>query len=137
MMRRQLTWLTVALASVVLLAGCGGGGASKTSNSTSSPATRAAKPPTTSSTPATGAGAAPSAQIQQAIDACKRTIQAQPSLSAHAKGKLEAVCGRAAKGDAGAVRKAAQEVCAEVINGSALPPGPERERAVAACKSAK
>jgi hypothetical protein len=138
MMRRPLTWLRVALTGGVLLAGCGGGGGSAaSSHSTSTPATSTAKPPATSSTPSSGAGAASGAAIQQAVEACKRTIQGQPALSAHAKGKLEAICGKAAKGDVGAVRKAAQEVCAEVINGSAVPPGPERERAVAACKSAK
>jgi len=137
-MRPPLTWLTFVLSSGALLAGCGGGASSTTSSqSTSTPATSTAKPPPASSTPSTGAGAASSAAIQQTVAACKRTIQAEPSLSAHAKGKLEAICAKAAKGDAGAVRKAAQEVCAEVINGSALPAGPERERAVAACKSVK
>jgi predicted lipid-binding transport protein (Tim44 family) len=138
MMRRHLTWLAMTLTSGVLLAGCGGGGSSTTtSHSSSTPATSTATPAPTSSTPATGAGAASGAAIQRAVAACKRTIQAEPSLSARAKSKLEAICGKAAKGDAAAVRKAAQEVCAEVINGSALPAGPERERAVAACKSAK
>jgi hypothetical protein len=135
-MRRPVTWLTAALISGALLAGCGGGGSSSTSSrSTSTAATSTANPPATSSTPSTGAGT--SATIQQAVEACKRTIHGETTLSARAKAKLEAVCGKAAKGDATAVRKAAQEVCAEVINGSAVPPGPARERAIAACKSAK
>jgi hypothetical protein len=137
-MRRHLTWLAMTLTTGALLAGCGGGGSSTTtSHSTSTPATSTAAPAPTSSTPATGAGAASGAAIQRAVAACKRTIQGEPSLSARAKSKLEAICGKAAKGDAAAVRKAAQEVCAEVINGSALPAGPERERAITACKSAK
>jgi hypothetical protein len=138
-MRRAVTWLTAALISCALLAGCGGGGSSSTSSrSTSTPATSTANPPATSSTPSTGAGAAgTSATIQRAVEACKRTIHGETTLSARAKAKLEAVCGKAANGDAAAVRKAAQEVCAEVINGSAVPPGPARERAIAACKSSK
>jgi hypothetical protein len=69
-----------------------------------------------------------------AITACKQAIQAQTSLPASAKSKLEAVCGKAASGDQAAVRKAAQEVCEEVINKSAVPAGPVKEHALQTCR---
>jgi hypothetical protein len=75
--------------------------------------------------------------VQQAIATCKQAIQAQSALPSASKSKLEAICAKAAKGDAAAVRKAAQEVCAEIANGSAVGSGPAREAVVAACKKAK
>jgi hypothetical protein len=72
--------------------------------------------------------------VQAAVAACKQGIQSQPTLPAGAKTKLEAVCEKAAKGDTNAVKQAAQEVCEEVINNSAVPAGSAKEQALAACK---
>jgi hypothetical protein len=69
--------------------------------------------------------------------ACKQAIQAQSTLPASAPSQLEPVSGKAANGDEAAVRKAAREVCEEVINKSAVPAGPAREQALAACKATK
>jgi hypothetical protein len=129
------TWIALALAGA-LIAGCGGGGSTTTSaHSTSTPAAASSTPSTSSSssTKAPGAGSVPN--VQAAVEACKKTIQAQKTLPAPAKAKLEAVCGKAAKGDTAAVHKAAQEVCEEVIENSAVHAGSAREQALAACKT--
>ncbi|HXR29030.1 MAG TPA: hypothetical protein VN772_05570 [Solirubrobacteraceae bacterium] len=70
------------------------------------------------------------------MTACKQAIAAQTTLPASAKSKLEAVCAKAASGDQAAVRKAAEEVCEEVIDKSAVPAGPAREQALKACHQA-
>jgi hypothetical protein len=70
-----------------------------------------------------------------AVAACKQAIQAQTTLPASAKSKLEAVCSKAASGDQAAVKKAAEEVCEEVVNRASPPAGAAREQALAACKS--
>jgi hypothetical protein len=126
---KPFTWLLAALIAGVLLAGCG---SSSSTTSSAAPATTAAAA-TTSSTPSatiTPVGGA------AAVAACKQAIQAQTTLPAGAKSKLEAICAKAASGDQAAVRKAAQEVCEEVVNKSAVPAGAAREQALAACKQA-
>jgi hypothetical protein len=74
--------------------------------------------------------------IKLAITTCLRTIQAAPGLTTSQKTKLEAICGKAAKGDRASVRKVAEEVCAEILRGSGGP-STAREQAIAACKSTK
>jgi hypothetical protein len=127
-MIRRTPLLVSALVVAAILGGCG---SSSTTTSTASTATAPASTGAgTSSTPAlTGASAA------QAIELCKKEIQAQSTLPATAKAKLEGVCDKAAKGDQAAVKKAAQEVCEEVINSSQLPAGSAKEQALAACKA--
>jgi hypothetical protein len=120
---RPSAWLLTALAAAVLLTGCGGG-------SSSSSSTTAA--PGSASTQSTSGPASASA-----IAACKQAIKAQATLPAGAKGKLEGVCAKAASGDQAAVRKAAQEVCEEVIDKSAIPAGVARQNALKACKITK
>ena len=136
-MIRRTPLLVIALVVAAILGGCG---SSSSTTSTASTATTPASTSTaststaststgTSSTPLTGAGAA------EAVEFCKKEIQAQSTLPASAKAKLEAVCDKAAKGDSTAVKKAAQEVCEEVVNTSAIPSGSAREQALAACKA--
>lgn len=137
-MRTPLTWLAVALAGAALLAGCGGSSSTTTSTSSSTPATTATSstPAATGSTPAvTSAAGLSGANVQVAVAACKRAIQAQTTLPAGAKSKLEAACDKAAKGDTSAVKKAAQEVCEEVIKTSKIPAGAAQEQALANCKT--
>lgn len=66
---------------------------------------------------------------------CKQEIQSQSTLPASAKTKLEGVCEKAAKGDSEAVKKAAREVCEEVIKNSPVPAGAAQEQALAACRA--
>ena len=126
-MIRRTPLLVVALVLAAILGGCG-----SSSNTTTSTASTAATPTSTgtSSTPAlTGASAA------QAVELCKKEIQAQATLPASSKAKLEAVCDKAASGDQAAVKKAAQEVCEEVVNSAQIPAGAAKEQALAACKA--
>jgi len=119
--------LAAALALALVLGGCG---SSSTSSSTASPAqSTASSTPSTSAAPAlTGANAA------EAVELCKKEIAAQTTLPASAKAKLEGVCNKASTGDSAAVKKAAEEVCEEVINTSPVPAGTDKEQALAACK---
>ncbi|MBA3808512.1 MAG: hypothetical protein H0X28_09000 [Solirubrobacterales bacterium] len=77
----------------------------------------------------------PPANIAAAVATCKSQIEAQSTLPAGAKSKLEAVCEKAAKGDTAAVKVAAREVCEEVIKNSPVPAGAAQEQALAACKT--
>jgi hypothetical protein len=72
--------------------------------------------------------------VQAAVAACKTTIQAAPTLPASVKTKVEGVCNKAASGDLEGARKAAKEVCVEVINASPVPSS-AKEQALAACKA--
>jgi hypothetical protein len=130
---RLATLPVVALLAAALLAGCG---SSSSTTKSAAPATAPAAGATAPSTTGAPAATTPTAGGAQAVAACKQAIQAQTSLPASAKSKLEAVCGKAASGDQAAVRKVAQEVCEEVIKQSAVPAGPTREQALAACKRA-
>jgi hypothetical protein len=131
MLRRSSTCLVVALLGGILLAGCGGGSSQST-----------AAPPATSSTPKTGSTPKTSPALtaergQFAVNTCKRTIATQLSLTTSAKTKLEAICNQAGKGDIASIRKAAEEVCVEVIKASGGAGSPAAQQAIAACKSAK
>ncbi len=141
MTRSRLSWLLGLLACGALIAGCGSS-STTTSQSSSTTATTTSAPAATSSTAATtstsggtsSTAGKSAASIRQEIVQCKQEIAAQSSLPAKAKAKLEAVCAKAAKGDTAAVKQAAREICEEVINGSAVPAGPTREKALSACK---
>jgi hypothetical protein len=121
-------WLAATLTAATLLAGCGG---SKKATTGSSTAAGGASSTPSTSTPAGAPGS--NAAGAAAIAACKQAIQSQTTLPAHAKAKLEAVCGKAASGDQAAVRKAAKEVCEEVINTASIPAS-AKERALQTCR---
>ena len=83
-----------------------------------------------------GGGANPSnPQVQQAVDACKQQINAQPGISADVKSDLEEICEKAASGDEQAVRDATKEVCTKLVEEN-VPSGPAREQALTACDQA-
>jgi hypothetical protein len=137
MIRSRSSWLVGALACGALIAGCGG-----SSSTTSTPGSTAASTgttPTNTSATTTPGKSTPSglsgAALAQAVTICKNQIKAQTTLPAGAKTKLEGVCEDAAKGNRSAVKKAAREVCEEVVNGAKVPPGAAKEQALAACKS--
>jgi hypothetical protein len=58
----------------------------------------------------------------------------EPTLSSSLKQKVEGICNKAASGNVAAARKAAKEVCVEVINASPLPSA-DKAQALAACKA--
>jgi hypothetical protein len=129
MTRKLCIWTTLMILAAGLLAGCG------SSSSTTSSAHSSTASPQGGAPGASPTGGVSAPGVQAATEACKRTIHSQSTLSAGAKSKLEAVCGKAAKGDTAAVHKAAQEVCEEVIRTSAVPAGSARDHALAACKA--
>jgi peptidoglycan DL-endopeptidase CwlO len=137
MIRRRSSWLIGLFLCAALIAGCGSS-SSTTSTQSSTPATTSSTPAaaatSTSTTTSTPSSAVPPANIAAAVAACKSQIEAQSTLPAKAKSKLEAVCEKAAKGDSSAVKVAAREICEEVIKNSSVPAGAAQEQALAACK---
>jgi hypothetical protein len=157
---RRVTWLALALAAAALSAGCGSSStagtsskaatgatgqtsstpseSSTTSGTGSSTPTPPSASPGTSSTPA-GTSAAKGALAKLLVRACKAPIQNEPALTTGEKTKLESLCAKTANGPA-AARKAASEVCTEIVKRSALPGSPAtpaRKQALAACQTAK
>jgi hypothetical protein len=122
--------LAAALAGGAILIGCGGGGHPSSSGQTpqagSSSAPAATTPATT--TPSN------SAAIARAVAACRAVISAAQNLSPALKSKAEGICNKAASGDLAGARKAARDVCAEVINAAPVAAS-VKERARAQCKS--
>jgi hypothetical protein len=132
MFRMRSPLFVVALLCGVLVAGCGSSSSSSTttgSTSTSAPASTA----TSKSTSTTPSGAT-AAGVAQYVAACKSVIQHEPTLSGDVKAKVEGICNKAADGDIEGARKAAKEVCIEVINASPIPAA-AKSQAVAACKT--
>jgi hypothetical protein len=68
---------------------------------------------------------------------CKHGANVLPTLSQATKSRLEAICEKAASGDADAARTAAREGCEEIVKASPLPAGTARDRALAGCKDAE
>ena len=137
MIRSRSSWLVGVLACGALIAGCGSS-SSTTSTQSSTASSTGAAPATTSTSSTPGKSSAPAltgAALTQAVTICKHQIKAQATLPASAKSKLEGVCEEAAKGNSVAVKKAAREVCEEVVNGAKVPAGASKEQALAACKT--
>jgi len=111
-------WLAVAISGAALLAGCGS--SSKSSTSTGQSAT-----------------AETSVVGEQAVAACKKSIQAQKTLSASDRAKLEKICDKAANGNPATMQQVAHEACVELVNDSHLPAGVSRQEALAICSTVK
>jgi hypothetical protein len=126
MMRTLSTSLLIPLAGVALLTGCG------SSSSSSSSSTSGSTPSSTATT-----GAAKSPAVDTATESCKHGAQAIPTLSATTRTKIEAICDKAASGNVDATRKAAREVCEEIVKASPLPKGSAKRHAIAGCASAE
>jgi ABC-type phosphate transport system substrate-binding protein len=131
-MERQRLMFSAALACAALLAGCGSGGSSSSSSTAASTGSTAAK--TSSQTSSNQAPVAGSTEVKAAVAECKSIIHGETKLPSGAKEKLEGACAAAAKGDTAAVKKAAREVCEEVIGKSSVPSGAAKEGALAACR---
>jgi len=82
-----------------------------------------------------GGGNASNPQVQQAVEACKQQIEAQPGISDDVKADLSDICEKAASGDEQAVRDATKEVCTALVEEN-VPEGPAREQALTACDQA-
>jgi hypothetical protein len=136
---------SVLLACTALAAGCGSSSTTTTTTvgsvtatapavSTAATATtpKTSPAPQTSTAPSTGSD---NAAVQQYLATCKAISKRDSSLSATVKAKIESVCDKASHGDVAAAKAAAREVCVEVINAEAVPAGPLKEKAVAACNA--
>src|SRR5207245_8206677 len=78
-----------------------------------------------------GSGASSNPGVAQGVAACKSGINAQPTLSASLKSKLTAICDKAASGDVAGARKAAAQVCQEIVK--ATVPASAQAQALAGC----
>jgi hypothetical protein len=140
MLARRSQLLAGVVLCSALICGCGGGGSSTMNGSTAStPAsgTSTAAATTSSAAPPTSVipnGPISAAQLAAAVAECKSVITRAPTLSASLKGKVEAICNKAASGNIAAARAAAREVCDEVINSTPIPKA-EKAQALAACKT--
>jgi hypothetical protein len=138
MRARRSPSLLIVLACGALIAGCGSSGST---DSSSTAATSSTKAPSKSVQAAAASalaraasgGAVGAAKLAQAVAACKTVIHTDPTLSATLKGKIEGICNKAASGNIAGARAAAKEVCLEIINGSPIPAGPDKQQALAAC----
>lgn len=143
MIRRPLVLLLVAAAVGIAAAGCGSSSSSSTassapasSTSASTTSTSASATTTTSGNSGSSSGSAASANpaIAQAVAACKSRINSSGNLTASLKSKLVAICDNAANGNQAGARKAAAQVCQEVIK--ATVPQSVQNQALAGCPTA-
>jgi hypothetical protein len=82
-----------------------------------------------------GGGSADNPQVQQAVEACKQQIAAQPGIDASVKADLTKICEKAATGDEQAVRDATKQVCTKLVEAN-VPSGAARDQALQACDQA-
>jgi hypothetical protein len=129
---------------LMALAGCG----DDEKSSSNSPASTATAEATDSATPeatateSTGTPSddteVPQAAIDQAVDACKSSIDAQPTLSGSVKDELLAFCDDIADAKTIAdVKKASKNICTKIVQES-IPDGTPanvKDQALAACDS--
>jgi hypothetical protein len=124
-MKPRICLLITCLAvSGALIAGCG-------SSSSSSSATPASSTPAApSSTPAAPTSTPAIPNLAAAVAACKAGANRSP-LSADLKAKLLTICDQAASGNQAGVRKAAAQVCVEIVK--ATVPAAAQTQALATC----
>jgi hypothetical protein len=132
--RQRLMLPAAALACMALLAGCGSSNSSSSSSSPTGSTAGSTAAQTGSTSSSSSAPVAGSAEVKEAVVECKKIIRDESKLPSGAKEKLEGACADAAKGNTAAVKKAAQEVCEEVIDKSSVAQGAAKEAALKACK---
>lgn len=138
-MKLRLVLVVVALfVAGVVVVGCGddddsGGGGTTAAETTDTGGGSGGGGETTDESG--GGGGASNPQIQQAVDACKQQINAQPGISDDVKSDLTEICEKAASGDEQAVRDATKEVCTKLVEEN-VPSGPARDQALTACDQA-
>jgi hypothetical protein len=140
MIRRAAVLLSVTAALGLLAAGCGG--SSTTTVTTSAPTTTASASATTSATTTTsgntgsnsGSTSAANPQVAQLVASCKSRINSASQLPSNVKSKLLQLCNQAANGNEASARKAAAQVCTEIIK--ATVPQSAQQFALANCPKA-
>lgn len=128
---RKLLVVTCTLALTVSVAACGGDDKKSDTAATSTPVATAA---VATDTGATDTGGTVDAAVQQAVDACKQGIDANPSVKADVKADLKSICEKAANGDAKSVQEATKEVCTKLVE-SSVPAGAAQDQAKQACEA--
>jgi hypothetical protein len=140
----KLRLVLVAIALLVagaVVVGCGDdddGGGDNTAAQTQSTDTGGGSggdETTTEDSGGSGGGNPSDPQVQQAVEACKQQIEAQPGISDSVKSDLSDICEKAASGDEQAVRDATKEVCTKLVEEN-VPEGPARDQALTACDQA-
>jgi hypothetical protein len=139
-MKLRLVLVVIALlVAGAVVVGCGDdddGGGGDTAAQTDTGGGSGGGDESTATEESGGGGADPSnPQVQQAVEACKQQIQAQPGISDDVKADLSDICEKAASGDEQAVRDATKEVCTKLVEEN-VPEGPAREQALTACDQA-
>lgn len=140
-MKMRLVLLVVGLLMAgVLVAACGddedsGGGSETSAQTQTETQTETTTPEGGGTTEGGGGGNASDPQVQQAIDSCKQSVDANPSVSEDVKKDLVEICEKAASGDAKAAQEATKEVCLKLIEEGNLPDAAQ-EQAKAACEQA-
>src|SRR3954451_23326605 len=138
-MRIRLVLVVIALlVAGVVVVGCGSddNNDSSTAAQTQSTDTGGGSSGGDKSTDTSGGGGnASNPQVQQAVDACKQQIAAQPGISDSVKKDLTTICEKAATGDEQAVRDATKQVCTKLVEAN-VPSGPARDQALTACDQA-
>jgi hypothetical protein len=141
-MKLRLVLVVIALlVAGAVVVGCGDdddGGGDNTAAQTQSTDTGGGSggdETTTEDTGGSGGGDASDPQVQQAVEACKQQIEAQPGISDSVKSDLSDICEKAATGDEQAVRDATKEVCTKLVEEN-VPEGPARDQALTACDQA-
>jgi hypothetical protein len=141
MIRQLSRSLGVALVVGALVAGCGSSGNSTSSSPTTAPSSAAGGTSSSTPTATTSGSAAAAAPVtggsvaQEAAKVCQHGIPAAASLPASVKAKLESICNLAAGGHLAAAREAARKACVQALSSPAVPAGPDKEKALAACRA--
>lgn len=115
MTRRPLVAVLVAAAVGIFAAGCGSSSSSSTTTSAPASSTATTAATTTASSSSSSGSSAANPAVADAVAACKTRINSASQLSASVKSKLIAICDQAANGNEAGARKAAAQVCQEII----------------------
>lgn len=141
MLKRLTTLLAALMLLAFVVAGCGddgdsdssGGGDTAAETRTDDTTTDTADD-TTDATVESGDVEVP-ANLEEAVDNCKKSVGQAPQLSDEAKSKLEDICEKAGSGDQEQIQEAAREVCETIVSESIPEGSPGREAALSACES--
>ncbi|HYH59900.1 MAG TPA: hypothetical protein VD790_11885 [Thermoleophilaceae bacterium] len=142
-MKRLLLLLAALLACGLIAAGCGddddddGGDDSPATTETAPPADTTESDDTESEDSGDDSGdtVTPPANVDQAVEACKESVQASGGqLSDDVVADLEDLCEEAAEGDEDDIREASLEICRKIVEDT-VPAGATRDQALDACEA--
>jgi ABC-type phosphate transport system substrate-binding protein len=129
-MKRLCPLVLVIAAGATLVAGCGSSSSSSsTPAATSSSSAASASSSATANSSSVAAGA--TGALTQAVAICKKSVDAQASITGSLKTKLIHICDLAGSGNQAAVKKATHEVCVDIVK--AKVPASSQQAAEAGC----